>query len=580
VRAAEPARATREYRVEFEAERVQVEADLGSLELDGNVRVQAQRYRLMSPHLQLRRGPRGVEADGTADVACCTCDEPPIRLRVSHATLAPPTDALFINPRLEVGGVPVFWLPALWLRAPTRMGLTLPKIAYRGDDGLFVGGGAYLPLKVEEGRVTRSLTLGAGAYLVKGARVEAELDTESSTSRIAWDRVQQTALELDAHGSAALSDATFAYRIDALRGARAPSVSSSLEVSARRMDRARISVSRVDQLALGFGVRADAPRGGAMSDLGAIGPELYLGSARGLGDSVSYDVFALSRTTATSGSHSQTELFQRGTLSAKLRPGPLGVDVTAAESGDLQVNEYSTEGLLRGGLQARIGLPLSRQFGSVAHFMEPLLVARGLVDARPRGSQLNDERTLLAAAGIDSSLGQRTSRQALALTVRGGALSYVGDLRAVGVARVSADARWVGLAQSLATLTRGPSWVSLSRARLGKRDGLHLLLRADGASNGTPGRARVLFDESWFDPARPFLDRDGWNAGSELSVPWTRAFSTTASLDYDLTSRELLATWGGFGYRHPCGCLAVAGFVGHRVGREGFDAWLGFDLAP
>ena len=106
------------------------------------------------------------------------------------------------------------------------------------------------------------------------------------------------------------------------------------------------------------------------------------------------------------------------------------------------------------------------------------------------------------------------------------------------------------------------------------------MLRADGASNGSPARARVLFDESWFDPARPFLDRNGWSAGSELSVPWSRAFSTSASVDYDLTSRELLAAWGGLGYRHPCGCLAVASFVGHRVGRGGFDAWLGFDLAP
>lgn len=570
----------REYRVEFEAERVQVEGDLGSLELDGDVRVQAQRYRLMSQHLQLRRGPRGVEAEGTADVAFCTCDEPPIRLRVSHATLAPPTDALFMNPRLEVGGVPVLWLPALWLRAPTRMGLTLPRVAYRGDDGVFVGGGAYFPLKVEEGRVTRSLTLGGGGYLLKGGRLEGELDTESSTSRVAWDHVQHTALEVDAHGSAALSDATFAYRVDALRGARAASVSSSLEVSARRMDRARISVSHVDELALGFGVRADAPRAGPLGDLGAIGPELYLGAARGLGDSVSYDVFALSRTTAVSGSHSQTELFQRGSLSTKLRPGPLGVDLTAAESGDLRVAEYRTDGLLRGGLQARIGLPLLRGFGSVSHFVEPLIIARGLLDARPRGSQVNDERTLLGAGGFDTSVGQRSTRQALTLTVRAGALSHEDELQGVGLARLGADARWLGLAQSFAALGRSPAMVSLSRVRIGKSDGLHLLLRADGASHGSPARARVLFDESWFDSARPFLDRNGWSGGAELSIPWTRAFSTTGSIDYDLTERELLAAWGGFGYHHPCGCLAVASFVGHRVGRGGFDAWLGFDLAP
>ncbi|HET7545588.1 MAG TPA: hypothetical protein VFK05_37230 [Polyangiaceae bacterium] len=584
VHAAEPPHATREYRVDFEAERVEVEGDLGSLELDGNVRVQAQRYRLLSQHLQLRRGPRGVEAEGSAQVAFCTCDEPPLRLRVSHATLAPPTDALFMNPRLEVGGVPVFWLPALWLRAPTRVGLTFPRLAYRGQDGFFAGMGGYFPLKVEEGRVSRSLTVSAGAYLFRGARVEAQLDTETSTSRVAWDHVQQTALEIDAHGSAALSEATFAYRVDALRGARAPQVSSSLEVSARRMDRARVSVSHVDRLALGFGVRADAPRGGALGDLGAIGPELYLGAARELGNSVSYDVFARSRTSAVSGSHSQTDLFQRGTVSAKLRPGPLALDLTGAEAAALQVAEYRSDGVLRGGLQARAGLPLLRHFGSVAHFLEPMIVGRGLLEATPRGSQLNDQHTLLAAGGLDSSLGQLASRQAVALGLRAGVLAHENQTQGVGMARLTADARWVGVAQSFALLgassAPAPAMVSLSRARLGSAEGLHLLLRADGASHGSPARARVLFDESWFDPSRPFLDRDGWSAGSELTIPWTRAFSTTGSVDYDLSARELLATWGGFGYRHPCGCLAVAGFVGHRVGRGGVDAWLGFDLAP
>ena len=171
LRAAEPPRATREYRVEFQADRVQVDGELGSLALDGNVRVQAQRYRLKSQHLQLQRGPRGVEASGSADVAFCTCDDPPVKLRVSQATLAPPTDALFRNAELEVWGVPVLWLPGLWLRAPTRLGLTFPRLSYRGQDGFFAGGGAYLPLSVEEGRVTKSLSIGAGAYALRGARI-------------------------------------------------------------------------------------------------------------------------------------------------------------------------------------------------------------------------------------------------------------------------------------------------------------------------------------------------------------------------------------------------------------------------
>ncbi len=583
-RAAELPRATREYRVEFSADRVEVDGDLGALELDGHVRVQAERYRLKSPHLELKRGPRGVEADGAADVAFCTCDDPPLRLRVNEALLAPPTDALFGSTTLVLGGVPVLWLPALWLRAPTRPGLTLPRLAYRGKDGFFVGDSAYLPLAVDEGRVTKSLTLGGGAYLLRGARLEAELDTEQSSSRVAWDHVEHTALELDAHGSAPLSDATFAYRVDALRGARAPVESSVLEVAARRTDRAVVSVSHVDELALGFGVRADAPRAGALSDFGAAGPELYLGAASVLGSNASYDVFGTARTTVTSGNHSQSALAERATLSGNLRPGPFGVGLIAAQAGELQIGELENVGVLRGGAEARIGLPLARSFGALAHFVEPVIVARGLVEAEPSGTEAHATRTLLAAGGADTSLGDRSTRQAASLSVRAGAVERAGDdpsaTELVALARLGADARYLGAAESFAVLGRGASSVSLSRIRFGATDGLHLLLRADGASNGSPAQARVLFDETWLDPAQPFLDHDGWSAGSELAIPWTRAFSTSGAVDYDLTEKSLLAAWGGFGYRHPCGCLAVSSFVGHRVGRAGVDAWLGLDLAP
>ena len=580
LRAAEPAHATREYRVEFSAQQVELDGELGSLVLDGTVVVQAQRYRLKSEHLQLKRGPHGVEADGTADVAFCTCDDPPVKLRVSHATLAPPTDALFQNARLEVASVPILWIPGLWLRAPTRPGLTFPRLSYRGEDGLFAGGGAYVPISVEDGRVTRSLSLGVGGYSKGGARLEAELDTEGSTSRVAWDHVDRSALELDAHGSATLSEATIAYRVDALRGARAAREPSSLEAAARRTDRAQLSVSHVDELALGFGLRADAPRAGALRELGAAGPELHLGAARALGDSSNFDVFARARTSVTSGNHSQTSLFERGTLNANLRPGPLGIGLILAHSGDLQANEHRSEGVLRGGASARIGLPLLRDFGRISHFVEPVLVVRGLVEAAQQSAPIHSEGSALAAVGFDTSLGERSTRQALRLSARAGALDHAGTSEFVAMTRTGADARVLGVAQSLAVLSQSSSVISLSRVRLGPADGLHLQLRADGASHGSPARARWLFDESWFDPARPILDRDGWSGGSELSVPWTRALTSSASADYDFANRELLAVWGGLGYRHPCGCLAVASFVGHRVGRGGFDAWLGFDLAP
>jgi len=584
VHAAEPPRATREYRVEFSADRVEVDGDLGALKLDGDVRVQAQRYRLKSPHLELKRGPRGVEADGSADVAFCTCDDPPIRLRVRQALLAPPTDALFGSTELVVGGVPILWLPALWLRAPTRAGLTLPRLAYRGRDGVFVGESGYLPLAVDDGRVTKSITLGAGAYVLHGARLEAEFDTEQSSSRVAWDHVERSALELDAHGSAPLSDATFAYRVDALRGARAGVESSVLETAARRTDRAAVSVAHVDELVLGFGLRADAPRAGALGNFGAAGPALYAGAASALGSSAAYDAFGTARTTVMSGNHSQTALTERATLSVNSRPVPFGVGFTAGEASELQVGELRTDGVLRGGLQARAGLPLARSFGALSHFVEPVMVARGLIEAAPRGDEAHTTRTLLAAAGADSALGDRSTRQAASLSLRAGVVERDGDEPAAGElvasTRFIAEARYLAASESFALLGPASSLISLSRMRFGAADSLHLLLRADGATHGSPAGARPLFDESWLDPTQPFLDRNGWSAGSELSVPWTRALSTTGAIDYDLRGKDLLAAWGGIGYRHPCGCLAVSSFVGHRVGRPGFDAWLGFDLAP
>ncbi len=587
-RAAPPSRPAHEFRVDFAADRVSVDGELGSLQLDGNVRVQAQRYQLKSEHLQLQRGPRGVEVEGAADVAFCQCEEPPVRLRVSHATLAPPTDALFSNPKLKLWGLPVLWLPGLWLRAPTRIGLTFPRLTYRAQDGFFLGGGAYFPLDTDDGHVTKSLSIGAGAYLLHGARLEAKLETETSSSRVAWDRVGDSALEIDAHGSAALSEATFAYRVDALRGARAPVEPSSLELAARRTDRLRVSVLRVDQIALGLGVRADAARAGALRDFGAGGPELHLGLSSNLGRHTAYDAYAVARTSTSAGNHAESLIFERATLASNARPGPFGVSLTAAQAAQVRQGELSAEAELRGGLSARFGLPLIRDYGGIEHLIEPLLVSRVRLETSRRGSQRFSGGTVLAAAGVDNSLGQRAIRQAAGIALRAGVLTRTGASDFVSMARTTADAALIGVAQSFAMSSASnspspdqtPAIASLSRVRVGPTDGLHVLAHADGTSGGSANIARALFDESWFDPARPFLDREGWSAGGEVSVPWTHSLSTSAALDTDLTRRALLATWVGFDYRHPCGCLAVAGFAGHRVGREGVDAWLGFDLAP
>src|SRR5207302_1562078 len=124
--------------------------------------------------------------------------------------------------------------------------------------------------------------------------------------------------------------------------------------------------------------------------------------------------------------------------------------------------------------------------------------------SEPRGSQLNATRTLVAAGGLDTSLGDRAERRAASLTLRAGALersdANPGQATPVAMTRTTVDAHFIGASQAFALLGQSPAMISLSRLRFGASEELHLLLHADGASNGTPAEARVLFDESWFDP--------------------------------------------------------------------------------
>src|SRR5690606_3055763 len=108
--------------------------------------------RLTSERLSLTRGPRGIVVDGEGRVAFCRCPEAPVSIGFTSATVAPPTDLLIEQPTVYVGEVPVFWLPYFWLRSKNRLGLLPPKIAYRGGDGLLMGGGVHVPLGQAKGK--------------------------------------------------------------------------------------------------------------------------------------------------------------------------------------------------------------------------------------------------------------------------------------------------------------------------------------------------------------------------------------------------------------------------------------------
>jgi hypothetical protein len=117
------------------------------------------------------------------------------------------------------------------------------------------------------------------------------------------------------------------------------------------------------------------------------------------------------------------------------------------------------------------------------------------------------------------------------------------------------------------------------RARLGAIDSLNVRGYASGES-GPATPLRFLEEGGWNAVSAPFYDRAGWTAGAGAQIPWTTWLASAADVDYDVTHRALLGVRGATGYRHSCGCVAVLGSGGHRIGRAGFDASVTVDLVP
>src|SRR6478609_707295 len=117
----------REFRVDFSARHLDVDAELGELSLSGDVEVTVGRYRLGGDRVRLKRGPRGIGVEGGGDIAFCSCDDPPVTLGYGSVIIAPPSDVLVKHAVLRVHDVPVLWLPYLWLRSPDRLALMFPS---------------------------------------------------------------------------------------------------------------------------------------------------------------------------------------------------------------------------------------------------------------------------------------------------------------------------------------------------------------------------------------------------------------------------------------------------------------------
>jgi len=579
--------------VDFRAGRVDVDMKLQELELADDVVVRVDRYRLTSQRLKLRRSKRGIIVQGEGEVALCPCPNAPVSLGFDSATVAPPTDLLIEDPTLRVGGVPMFWLPYLWLRSPDRLGLLPPRLAWRGDDGLLVGTGVHVPMgpRDESGR-RWSWDLATSGYVKGGGVVESRLATHHTTTLVKWDYLRDHLLAVDGRGSVARADAdaSAAWRIDTLRGQRGRVGTVSLEEAARLRDRAELSIGHHGPVVVGgLAVRADAVRGEQLERWGSVGPRGQAAVAGPLGTLGTAETGVYVATVQDQDTGAASVLSSQSLVELGARPGPFACGLALSERLDLTTTEFTQGGATETEVVADLSLPLVRSFGDrgdpIRHWVEPFVELGGRTAQRfdvPLDSEWPRSGDVLrATAGTTTAIGRYGSRGAGRLTLGGGLVGPTEDLAPAVAARATARADAAALrAESYWFPQERDAAVAAVRTRLGPSDSVHLEGYLEGSHEVDPVTTRWLSRGLGFSPRSAWFDADGWTAGTSLSIPWTAWLASRAGVDRDLSAEAWLAMHGSVGYRHPCGCLAAAAWAGYRVGRPGVDAWLTLDLIP
>lgn len=572
-----------ERRVDFSADEVELDGRLEELELRGAVDVRVDRYRVTSERLRLRRTSKGIVVDGDGRVAFCPCPEPPVTFGFTSATAAPPSDLLLEEPTVRVGGVPVLWLPYLWLRSPDRPGALPPRVEWRGGDGLLTGGGVHVPIGAGPRRT--DVDLEAAAYWEGGFELVGRAAGPGSTAVVRWDRLEGDLVGVDAVASSRpVSGSAVALRVDALRGPRARAGTLALEPASRAYDRAEIAAGHAaGDLVAGVGARSVAARGGDLSAAGAAGPVSHLGWGAPLGEAGAAVLDLTARTFGVDGD-ALTVVEQRAELEGTAHAGPVLARLRGGGRGVAAATRTDDGGTVAAAVSTTASVPLGRRHGSWLHVVTPRIAGgvggaatAGTVPAAVPAPALPAARGVLVA-GVASDVGSYSARQALLVDLHGGmvGLDRTPDLGGGGRARAHLA---VAGGDVLAAALGDGSGVVVASTRWGPEDSVHLRAHAEGR-RGVADRARVVADPDPLAARDPLLDRDGWSAGGEARVPWAAILASAAGAEWDVTSRRLLAVTAATGYRHRCGCLSVLAWAGHRVGREGFDARLTLDLLP
>ena len=578
---------------EVHASSVSFDAGQREVVLDGDVRVDSPPFHLRSQHVRLRRiggGPLELEGEGT--LGFCPCLGTPLAVTFQGAKVAPPGDLFLKSPVLSFFGVPVLWLPAFWLRAPSRPGLLPPDLAYRATDGLYTGLGAHLPWS--DGR--SALDLRAGLYTRGGGTVDARFFAETSRTHVRFDHLRETGVFVDARGFGGHGGAELSWDVDAVRGRRALAATTRLDEAARPWDRAAAEGTMTlngGHSRVSFGALAAMARGGSFGELGAAGPTVGLGT-----DHVSEDGTLHLAASAFGASLSEPRGGALGVGEARARAeiiggiGPFVARTTAIGEARGTVASLARQGVSAGLVRARIGLPLARTFGEhadVAHVIEPLvMIAAGARSSgalplalAPLSGDVPDVGSAAASIGARSLVGGLGSGAgALEALVSVGGVSIASGRSAPGAyGRLTARARLVGASLEAAWLdARGETLAyAAGRVRIGAEDGARLLAHAAlGTARDAFGARRL--EDGGSDVPAPFLSSRTASVGGRAVLPVARRVSFMAGSDGDLAARTLLGAFGGIELRDACQCLVLRAFGSQRIGREGVDVWLTLDV--
>jgi hypothetical protein len=585
------------------ADEVSFDVRKREIELRGNVKVDAAPFHLRSNELTVKRGPLGVEVVGNGEMSFCPCGDAPLRIGFAGARVAPPGDVFVDDPKLQLNGTTVLWLPWFWLRSPARPGILPPEIEWRGREGLLLGGGVHLPWNSEahprepwpkaEHPPDRILEVYGAGYVQGGARVRGRMLTPSSDLTLTWDDYRgDHGVIIDARGAVNTDKNTgVAWDVDALRGTRAVQAATDVREAALRYDRARMETRlSAGPMLFGLGAVGESARGAF--DMGAYGPRAFVRASGQSLNALSYaatiDGGALSGRDVRAQDGRLSDLgFARGTGDARAATtlGPVAAALSMrAEHTVLSDSRDDHDDVARG----TIGLPFGRAFerddgDHILHRIEPRISAAATT------VDLGDTLTfaplhgeaLTADAGLRTALGRYAHRDGVELE---GAVGHVATRGApaaeVARYRLAASGRMVGAVVDGAHLLADERSSAVhAEVRVGPLTGVNGAVHVSGLRGVDPVAARLIFDRSE-EAFTGFFAREGVTTGGRATIPIVRALVLSVYGDYDPTANELVDLGGSVTLRDACGCASLRLGASHRVGRDGVDAALSLVLTP